>query len=72
MLGECLCTPFTKRRKNSWMNNHQVESPTLKSMGFRASMARPSYRDVFTFQANLNLLAYVILSLHAVSFDQVC
>ena len=30
----------------------------------------PSYREVFQHQSNLNLLAYTLLALHSIAFDQ--
>ena len=30
----------------------------------------PSYREVFTHQSNLNLVAYTLLALHSVAYDQ--
>ena len=33
-------------------------------------MAPPSYREVFSYQSNLNLLNYSLLALHSVAYDQ--
>ena len=31
----------------------------------------PSYREVFTYQSNINMLVYTLLALHSVAYDQV-
>ena len=33
-------------------------------------LAPPSYREVFSYQSNLNLLTYSLLALHSVAYDQ--
>ena len=35
-----------------------------------SSIAPPSYREVFQPQSNMNLLAYSLLALHSVAYDQ--
>lgn len=35
-----------------------------------SSVAPPSYREVFQPQSNINLLAYSLLALHSVAYDQ--
>ncbi|MCJ1272871.1 hypothetical protein MMC21_000660 [Puttea exsequens] len=33
-------------------------------------VAAPSYREVFSYQSNLNLLVYTLLALHSIAYDQ--
>lgn len=35
-----------------------------------ASSSPPSYREVFSPQSNINLLAYTLLALHSIAYDQ--
>ena len=36
----------------------------------KPAMAPPSYREVFNYQSNLNLLVYALVALHSVAYDQ--
>ena len=57
--------------KNSRMSSSstiQDEENTPYTEHVRA--APPSYREVFQYQSNLNLLVYALLALHSVAFDQ--
>jgi MFS family permease len=70
-LGQYLKGIFTKRKKQPRAKDDFESVPlTSKSVGKSESLPSPRYRDVFSPQSSVNLLAYCILALHAVTYDQ--
>ena len=73
ILGAYLARLCTKRKASLQQTNdyesHHL-SPKPRSGRSDVSEKAPRYRDVFSPQANLNLLTYCFLALHSVAFDQ--
>lgn len=73
ILGSFLKGSFKRKRKVSWPNHNDQGSPLLTaSLTLKARPVPATYREVFSYQSNINLLTYSMLSLHAVAYDQVC
>lgn len=65
VLGQILLRPFSKEPMNPEHDNDEYSSK------HKRSEEKPvTYREVFTSQSSLNLLAYSILALHIVAYDQ--
>ena len=85
-LGQLLSQAFTRKKKkrmaldgqqasllkhsrmssvSTIANHHETdESPKAKPV------APPTYREVFSYQSNMNLLTYALLALHSIAYDQ--
>jgi MFS family permease len=71
MLGDRLCRCYQlKRRKASLRPADDFENRLPKAKNDHQPPPPTRYRDVFSPQSNLNLLAYCILALHGVTYDQ--
>jgi hypothetical protein len=64
--GLCLGQKRTRANSDDFGYNHA----NSKAGQMPESLAAPRYKDVFSQQSNLNLLAYCILALHSVTYDQ--
>ncbi|KAF2099108.1 MFS general substrate transporter, partial [Rhizodiscina lignyota] len=69
MVGAWLTRPCTKGRKGLRPAD-DFESALPNSKHHHHHHAPPRYRDVFSRQANLNLLAYFFLGMHGVTYNQ--
>ena len=58
-----------RRMSSTTTGNDQFHSEGSKAKNV-SSVAPPSYREVFQPQSNINLLAYSLLALHSVAYDQ--
>lgn len=69
VLGEMLTRPCSrKKRSPKWLRDDAPISP-LKRRSSRTPVTPPKFMDIFTPQSTLNLLAYCILALHSIAFD---
>ena len=74
ILGHTLvksCCRHRRRKNPNWLGDDETTpllSETAKTN--HKLEAPPSYREVFTHQSNLNLVAYTLLALHSVAYDQ--
>ncbi|KAI7786648.1 MFS transporter [Diaporthe eres] len=86
LLGEKISQPFRTKPRHKHNNQHQrhhrpsfvdaeASAPLLPKSGVvlkKASQAPPpTMKEIFTPQVTMNILAYTILALHSVAFDQV-
>jgi len=73
MVGSFLKGSFKRKSKSEWPDRHEQASPLLKEATTASNqpVARGTYREVFSPQSTYNLIVYALISLHAVSFDQV-
>ena len=55
------------RGSSSASTEHDVD---VRAEPTSIRLAPPSYREVFSYQSNLNLLTYSLLALHSVAYDQ--
>ncbi|KAL9103704.1 MAG: hypothetical protein Q9187_008979, partial [Circinaria calcarea] len=58
-----------RRMSSITSGNDQYDSEGSRAKNV-SSVAPPSYREVFQPQSNINLLAYSLLALHSVAYDQ--
>ena len=80
ILGKLLTRPFQKKSPSrKWGKGTEQAASLLKDspkspMSPRStnivSQAPPSFREVFSPQSNLNLMAYTLLALHSIAYDQ--
>ena len=80
ILGNLLTRPFRKKRPSrKWgkgteqaasLLEDSPRSPTSPRSTKVVSQAPPSFREVFSPQSNLNLIAYALLALHSIAYDQ--
>lgn len=71
ILGAWLVSPCRKGRKDLRPID-DFESVRYHRLRQKSEHVAPSrYRDVFTPQSNVNLLAYMIMAMHAVTYNQV-
>ena len=66
-----------EEQSSSLLNHSRKSSTASTGNGIDARedrkpirLAPPSYREVFSYQSNLNLLTYSLLALHSVAYDQ--
>ena len=60
--------PLLKGSRTSSSSSTQIRDPMQDS---RPAPAKPpTYREVFTYQSNLNLLVYALLAMHSIGYDQ--
>lgn len=86
LLGEKISQPFRTKPRHKHNHQHQrhhrpsfvdaeATAPLLPKSGVvlkKPSRAPPpTMKEIFTYQVTMNILAYTILALHSVAFDQV-
>lgn len=76
VLGQALTRSCTRRRRRSSSKMQDEERTTLlghdqtsQSKAKARPFKRPSWRQVFSPQSNLTLLAYGMMSMHGMAFD---
>ena len=70
IVGRGLVRCFKSRRRNSFRRK-ELDTDAYDQSQRRGSTPKPpSYREVFSYQSNLNLFVYTLLALHSVAFDQ--
>lgn len=79
-LGRLLLRPFTHKKSGFKVSLEEEQSASLLKHDDDIDpqdnrkavplLAPPTYREVFSRQSNLNLLAYSILALHSLAYDQ--
>ena len=60
--------PLLKGSRISSSSTTQTQDPGQDSKPVPAKP--PTYREVFTYQSNLNLLVYALLAMHSIGYDQ--
>ena len=84
LLGEILLLPFTRKKRRPQWSLEQDQSASLLKHNHDSGAAShpeenrtavpvstsPTYREVFSRQSSLNLLAYCVLVLHSLAYDQ--
>ncbi|KAG8533651.1 uncharacterized protein KY384_001392 [Bacidia gigantensis] len=83
-LGSLLLRPFQRKKVKSFLQEEQ-SSPMMKHSRDSSAatltqdgdhqpaplrLAPPTYREVFWYQSNLNLLTYALLAMHSIAYDQ--
>ena len=85
-LGQLLLRRFRKDKNNKWSHEEQHTSLLKHSRVSSAStiqsdneygetakaapVLKPTYREVFSYQSNMNLLTYTLLAMHSIAYDQ--
>ena len=85
-LGQLILGHFRRKKMTKWADREQQDPLLMHSRASSAStigdddeskerpklmaLGPPAYREVFSYQSNMNLLAYSLLALHSVAFDQ--
>ena len=72
MLGRIISRPFDKQRSPKKSIDDNEEGSPRHSPRRKPAKVQPAvrYRDIFTWQSSLNLVAYTILAFHTIAFDQ--
>lgn len=78
ILGKQVLRLFKDTNRTEWRDRGEQSRTLLKhsaddgtgANSQAVQRARPSYREVFTRQSNINLLVYTLLALHSVTYDQ--
>jgi hypothetical protein len=67
---DTLLRTVSRDTRSSIGSDQEWTPPTHRTKPTKAAQAPPGLKEVFTSQTSLSLLAYTILALHSVSFDQ--
>jgi len=70
VVGSYLKGLVTRRKHHRCPSDDFESNNSSKEARKLETLAPPKYRDVFSPQSNLNLIAYCILALHSVTYDQ--
>ena len=72
ILGQALIGCSRSRQRRSTRRKEYDTSHSIRSDGSvkRLPISPPSFREVFSYQSNLNLFVYTLLALHSIAYDQ--
>ena len=72
ILGQALIRCSRSRHRRSTGRKEYDTSQSMRSEGSvkRSPISPPSFREVFSYQSNLNLFVYTLLALHSIAYDQ--